>query len=227
MTGDQEIGFFGRPLAVGEEFVRRLDPNLVSSFAYVQLQAAAQGVDDKDFLWFLLCGACCRRQVYTCVIDGIVNYGAYDCLLKDYRDTRAVLAVERSWAHLAGYDLIDASPDDCDYDISKSMAAWCQGLPDEDTVPEPKPRAEAKKLQLHSALFSRAPYMYAKWFGKAGKACGMRSSSYATLKHVFRLFKFKLQKETEADKQFKLDSEIMAAMEKQLAEMNSMQMHLN
>jgi hypothetical protein len=37
MTDDLDIGFFGHPLSVGIDFVKRLDPNLVSSFAYVQL----------------------------------------------------------------------------------------------------------------------------------------------------------------------------------------------
>lgn len=35
MTDCLDIGFFGHPLSVGIDFVKRLDPNLASSFAYV------------------------------------------------------------------------------------------------------------------------------------------------------------------------------------------------
>ena len=227
MTDDPDIGFFGHPLSVGMDFVERLDPNLVSSFAYVQLQAAAQGVDETDVLWLLLCGACCRNNVYTCVLDGIVNYGAYDCLLKDYRDTRAVIVVENAWSLYGSYKYLHSKPSDYDYDLCNSLVAWRDGMlcEDDDYLSQPLP--EHKKLQLHSALFSRSPYVYAKWFSKAAKVSAGCGGCYGTLKHVLRLFEFKLQKETEAGKSFKVDSEIVAAMEKKLAEMNNMQMHLN
>lgn len=227
MTDDLDIGFFGHPLSVGMDFVKRLDPKLVSSFAYVQLQAAAQGADETDVLWLLLCGACCRNNVYTGVLDGIVNYGAYDVLLKDYKDTRAVLAVENAWSLYGTYKYLHSEPGDYDYDLCSSLLAWRDGMLCEEDDYLSRPLPEHKKLQLHSALFSRSPYMYAKWFGKAAKASVSRSSCYGTLKHVLRLFKFKLQKETATDKNFKVDSEIVAAMEKKLAEMNNMQMHLN
>ena len=227
MTDDLDIGFFEHPLSVGIDFVKRLDPKLVSSFAYVQLQAAAQGVDETDVLWLLLCGACCRNNVYTCVLDGIINYGVYDSLLKDYRDTRAVLAVERTWSLYGTYEYLRSKPGDYDYDLCNSLVAWRDGMlcEEDDCLSQPLP--EHKKLHLHSALFSRSPYMYAKWFSRAAKVSAPHSGYYGTLKHALRLFEFKLQKETEADRNFKVDSEIVAAMEKKLAEMNNMQMHLN